>query len=318
MKVRADELLARQGLCPSRSAARLAIESGKALLADGSPVRKPSQMLEESQALQLADGPRYVSRGAEKLLAALDAFHPPVKGRVCLDLGASTGGFTDVLLSYGAARVYAVDVGTGQLHPKLRADPRVVSLEQTNARNLNRSLIPEPIGVLTGDLSFISVTKVLPACAPLLAENFTAIILVKPQFEAGRSDIGSGGVVRDPGVRERCVAKVVACGEELGWRPLGALPSPILGPNGNQEYLAVFGSQSDSEQGSQRKQFAEFLAAADGVSCGSSNMHSANHAPQAGKHDRQKQQDGAAGQRKPQSPADGQKQNPQEYPRPGT
>jgi len=240
MKFRADELLARQGLCPSRSAARLAIESGKALLADGTPVRKPSQMLEETQPLKLADGPRYVSRGAEKLLAALSAFHPPIENQICLDLGASTGGFTDVLLAYGASRVYAVDVGTDQLHPKLRSDSRVVSLEQTNARNLNRDLIPDPIAVLTGDLSFISVTKVLPVCAPLLAQDFTAIILVKPQFEAGRADIGSGGVVRDPVVQARCVAKVVACGEELGWRLLGTLPSPILGPNGNQEYLAVF------------------------------------------------------------------------------
>ncbi len=240
MKVRADELLARQGVCPSRSAAQQAIREGQALLPDGTPVRKASQMLEDSTVLSLVAGERYVSRGAQKLLAALDAFTPSVAGRICLDLGASTGGFTDVLLSRGAARVYAVDVGTAQLHPKLRADSRVISLEQTNARNLDRTLIPEPIGLLTGDLSFISLTKVLPACVPLLAPEFWAILLVKPQFEAERGDIASGGIVRSEEVRQRCVKKILDFAATLGWHHVGTIPSPIQGQDGNQEYLAAF------------------------------------------------------------------------------
>ena len=246
MKVRADELLAKLGLAPSRAAAQHFIKAGNALLPDGSVVRKASQMLDEACGVFIAaEAPRYVSRGALKLLAAIEAFQPDMAGKVALDLGASTGGFTDVLLERGAQKVYAVDVGTGQLHEKLRNDPRVVSLEQTNARDLDKTLIPDEIQLLTGDLSFISLTKVLPACLPLLASQFMAILLIKPQFEAERGEIGSGGVLRDPIVRARCVAKIETFAKkELGWRHLGTIQSPIEGQNGNVEFLAAFTSLS--------------------------------------------------------------------------
>ncbi len=240
-KIRADELVFRLGLAPSRSNASQMIKEGLVLLPDGTPVRKPGQMMESALVLTSTETMKYVSRGAGKLLAALEAFNPEIAGKTALDLGASTGGFTDVLLSRGAAKVFAVDVGTGQLHEKLRSDPRVVSLEQTNARDLDRTLIPDAIQILTGDLSFISLTKVLPACAPLLAEEFFAILLIKPQFEAERGDIGSGGVVRSEEVRARCVAKIVDFAvDELHWRHVGTIESPVIGPNGNHEFLAAF------------------------------------------------------------------------------
>ena len=240
-KIRADELVYRQGLAPSRSNASQMIKEGLVLLPDGAPVRKPGQMMDSAVVLTSTEEMKYVSRGAGKLLAALEAFNPEIAGKTALDLGASTGGFTDVLLSRGAAKVFAVDVGTGQLHEKLRCDPRVVSLEQTNARDLDRTLIPDAIQILTGDLSFISLTKVLPACVPLLAEEFFAILLIKPQFEAERGDIGSGGVVRSPEVRARCVAKIVDFAvNELHWRHVGTIESPVIGPNGNHEFLAAF------------------------------------------------------------------------------
>ncbi len=242
MKFRADELLAKLGLAPSRAAAQQFIKTGNALLPGGGIVRKPSQMLDEDCGVYIADeAPRYVSRGALKLLAAIEAFQPVIEGKVALDLGASTGGFTDVLLERGTRKVYAVDVGRDQLHEKLRNDPRVVSLEQTNARDLDKTLIPDEIQLLTGDLSFISLTKVLPACVPLLAAEFTAILLIKPQFEAERGEIGSGGVVRNAEVRARCVSKIEAfAAQELGWHHLGTIQSPIEGQNGNVEFLAVF------------------------------------------------------------------------------
>ena len=242
MKIRADELLARLGLAPSRAAAQAIIRAGNARLPGGESVRKPSQMLDEACGVSLAPGaPDYVSRGALKLLAALEAFKPAIKGKVALDLGASTGGFTEVLLRHGAAKVYAVDVGTDQLHESLRGDPRVVSLEQTNAKSLDATLVPDKVQLLTGDLSFISLTKVLPVCVPLLDAEFTAILLVKPQFEAERGEIGSGGVVRSEEVRARCVAKIEGFAtQELGWRHIGTIQSPILGQKGNVEYLAAF------------------------------------------------------------------------------
>ena len=211
------------------------------LLPDGTPVRKPGQQLEETTRLVLSAPPQYVSRGAGKLLAAIEAFQPELQGVTALDLGASTGGFTDVLLQHGASKVFAVDVGHGQLHEKLRNDPRVISLEGLNARDLNDTIIPEPIDILVADVSFISLTKVLPPCAPLLKSHAWAIVLVKPQFEAGKRDIVSGGVVRDESVRQRCLDTIIAFAQnELHWTLVGALPSPVLGPNGNQEFLAAF------------------------------------------------------------------------------
>ncbi len=240
-RIRADQLAFQQGLCPSRAVAQRLIQEGRIRLADGTPLRKCGQALDENAPLVLDAAPQYVSRGAEKLLAALDAFHPPVQGAIALDLGASTGGFTDVLLQHGAKKVYAVDVGHGQLHEKLRSDSRVISLEGVNARDLSATRIPETIDLLVGDVSFISLTLVLPPCAPLLRPGAWVTVLVKPQFEAGREAICSRGVVRDEAIRRQCVRKIQDFAREtLHWTPLGAVPSPILGPNGNQEFLAAF------------------------------------------------------------------------------
>ncbi len=245
MKIRADQLLVELGLCESRTAAQRLIMAGEVRLGPDEVVRKPGQLLPDDAELQVTARRRYVSRGAFKLLAALDAFQPDLRGAVAMDLGASTGGFTEVLLERGAARVYAVDVGYGQLHDRLRRDGRVVSLERTNARDLTAELVPEKLDVLTGDVSFISLTKVLPPCIPLLRPGAWIFVLVKPQFEADRHEIGSGGVVRDEAVRQRCVAKITSfAADELGLSPQGTVPSPIKGPKGNQEYIAVFRFQA--------------------------------------------------------------------------
>ncbi len=230
-----------RGLAASRTEAQRLIMAGRVLLASDTPVRKPGQALPETAALSVLPAEEYVSRGAYKLLAALDAFQPDLAGAVALDVGASTGGFTEVLLRRGVRRVYAVDVGYGQLHYRLRQDPRVVCLEKVNARHLSPALIPEPVHVLTADVSFISLTKVLPPCKALLCPGAWVFALVKPQFESERHEVGRGGVVRDPGVRQRSVEKITAFGvAELGWTLVGTVPSPIAGPKGNQETMAVF------------------------------------------------------------------------------
>ena len=241
MKQRADVLLVNRGLCESREQARRLIMAGQVRMGPDHVVAKPGQLLSADAPLQVMQACPYVSRGAYKLLAAVDAFAPPIARRIAMDLGASTGGFTDLLLQCGAARVYAVDVGHGQLHYRLRNDPRVVCLEKTNARYLNSEIIPEPIELLTADVSFISLKTVLPAAARLLSADAWAVLLVKPQFEAGRREVGRGGVVRDPAVRERCVSEICDFAEtELRWVRVGAVPAPITGPAGNQEFLAVF------------------------------------------------------------------------------
>lgn len=245
-KVRADQLCVSQGLAESRTAAQRLIGDGQiVVLPDRVPVRKAGQMLEESTELEALSKLPYVSRGAYKLLGALEAFPHDFTGETALDVGASTGGFTDVMLQNGAAKVYAVDVGTDQLHPSLRNDSRVVSLEQTHAKMLNRQLVPEPVDALVADVSFISLTKVLPACAPLLSPKGAWIaVLVKPQFEAEPCEVHKNGVVRDEAVRQRCIDKITSfCTQELHWSLTGVVPSPILGPQGNQEYLAVFSAQ---------------------------------------------------------------------------
>ena len=240
-RVRADQLCVSQGLCQSRTTAQRLIADSQIVLPDGTPVRKAGQTLEDSVQLIALSGLQYVSRGAFKLLGALEAFPHTMTDVGAMDVGASTGGFTDVLLQRGAKCVFAVDVGTDQLHPSLKADKRVISLEQTNARQLTRQLVPLPIDVLVADVSFISLTKVLPPCADLLAEKAWIAVLVKPQFEAEPSDVGKNGVVHSVEVRERCVRKITEFAvEQLGWTLVGTVPSPILGPQGNQEYLAVF------------------------------------------------------------------------------
>ena len=241
LKKRADILLVEKGLCESRVQARNLILAGEIRVGADHVVRKASELYPEETRFTAAVTCPFVSRGAYKLLAALEAFPPSLAGTTALDIGASTGGFTDLLLQRGVRKVYAVDVGHGQLHQRLRQDPRVVSLEGVNARYLASSLIPESVDVLVADVSFISLRKVLPACASLLKPGGWAFLLVKPQFEATRAEVGKGGVVRDPAVQQRCVDEVSAfAGRELGWRPLGVVPSPILGPAGNQEFVAVF------------------------------------------------------------------------------
>jgi 23S rRNA (cytidine1920-2'-O)/16S rRNA (cytidine1409-2'-O)-methyltransferase len=240
-KQRADQLLVDRGLSTSRAEAQRLIMAGRILLGAEAPVRKPGQMVDADCELRVSAGDDYASRGAYKLLAALDAFRPELADCVGLDVGASTGGFTDLLLRHGARRVYAVDVGYGQLHYRLRQDPRVVCLEKVNARELPATLIPEPIDVLTADVSFISLTKILPACKPLLRPGGWVFVLVKPQFEAERSEVSRGGVVRAEAVRQRCVEKIATFGvTELGWQRVGVVPSPITGPKGNQEYMVAF------------------------------------------------------------------------------
>jgi 23S rRNA (cytidine1920-2'-O)/16S rRNA (cytidine1409-2'-O)-methyltransferase len=201
-------------------------------------VAKAGEMLAEDAALEVRgkDHP-WVSRGGVKLDHGLTHFGFDVAGAVALDVGSSTGGFTDVLLSRGAAKVYAVDVGTNQLAWKLRQDPRVVVHEQTNARTLDRTIIPEPVDIVVCDASFISLAKVLEAPLKLAKSGAKLVVLIKPQFEAGREEVGKGGVVRDPAVHERVCADAQAWVESQGWTVLGTVPSPITGPEGNVEFL---------------------------------------------------------------------------------
>ena len=235
---RADVLVQLKGLAESRSKAQALILAGEVVAGDHR-VEKPGQLLEESIELRLKSGEalRYVSRGGLKLEHGLDHFHLDPNGLVCCDLGASTGGFTDVLLQRGAARVHAVDVGYGQLHPRLRADPRVVVHERVNARGLSRDMLGETCRAAVADLSFISIKLVLPALASVLEPPAFCVVLVKPQFEAGRAEVGKGGVVRDANVHERVVGDVAEALQRTGFHVLGATPSPLLGPAGNREFL---------------------------------------------------------------------------------
>ena len=208
--VRLDQTLVARGLVPSRARAQDLIRRGFVRVA-GLVCDKPAFDVKGAPNIELAaDAPGFVSRGAEKLVAALDHFAFDPAGAVALDVGASTGGFTEVLLERGARRVYAVDVGSAQLHPKLKGDPRVVALENCDARALSRELIPEPVGAIVVDVSFISATKVLGSVLSLASGNAWLVVLVKPQFEVGRENVGSGGIVRDEAARQRAVNDVVA------------------------------------------------------------------------------------------------------------
>ncbi len=239
-KLRADLLLVEQGLAESRGQAQKLIMAGLVRATADHVVQRSSDTFESGTLLSVDQPLQYVSRGAEKLLPALERHLPDLTGLIGLDIGASTGGFTDLMLQRGAVKVYAVDAGHGQLHWKLRQDPRVINLENTNARYLSTTEVPEPAQVLTMDVSFISVTKVLPAAAALLASGAWAFVLVKPQFEAERHEIAKGGVVRDDTVRERVAAEVSAfVRETLGWQHLDTMPSPIAGPKGNREIVIV-------------------------------------------------------------------------------
>jgi 23S rRNA (cytidine1920-2'-O)/16S rRNA (cytidine1409-2'-O)-methyltransferase len=235
---RADQLLVERGLAESRAKAQALILAG--LVSSGERrVDKPGEQLAIDAALTLKgrDHP-WVSRGGVKLAHALDHFGIMVDGSVALDIGASTGGFTEVLLYRGARRVYAVDVGHGQLAWKLRQDHRVVVHERLNARYLTRADIPEPVDLITCDASFIGLATVLPASLALAAERAQLVALVKPQFEAGRDRVGKGGVVRDPEIhREVCERAAAWVAAQPGWAVVGIVESPILGPEGNREFL---------------------------------------------------------------------------------
>ena len=237
-KRRLDALLVDRGLAASRDRAQALVMAGTVFSGDRR-LDKPGRALDEAAPLAVRgrDHP-WVSRGGLKLAHGLEVFGLEARGRVCLDVGAATGGFTDVLLAHGAARVYAVDVGRGQLAWRLRNDPRVAVLERTNARRLDSALVPEPVGALVCDASFIGLATVLPAPLALCAPGAWAVVLVKPQFEAGRAAVGRGGVVRDPAVRaEVCAAARAWLDSRPGWRVLGLTESPIRGPAGNIEYL---------------------------------------------------------------------------------
>ena len=236
-RTRLDQLLVQRGLCETRSKAAARIMAGDALV-DDRPVTKAGALVAEEAVLRLrGEALPFVSRGGLKLAHGLEAFRVDPAGRVCFDAGASTGGFTDCLLQRGATRVYAVDVGTNQLHWKLRSDPRVVSMEQVNLRLWDPARVPEPCSLLVADLSFISLRLAIPPILPSLAPGADAILLVKPQFEAGRDDVGSGGIVRDAEVHERVKREIWDFFLESGLRPLTWDVSPILGGEGNKEFL---------------------------------------------------------------------------------
>ncbi len=235
---RADRLLVARDLAESRTRAQALILAGRVFSGE-TRVDKAGQMLAEDAPLDLRgrDHP-WVSRGGLKLAHGLDHFAIDPTGLTCLDLGASTGGFTDVLLDRGAACVYAVDVGHGQLAWKLRNDPRVTVLERTNARYLGRNEVPEPVELMACDASFIGLETLLPAPLALAAPGARLIALIKPQFEVGKGQVGKGGVVRDPELHAQVCARIEAwLGAREGWRVLGVTESPILGPEGNKEFL---------------------------------------------------------------------------------
>jgi len=234
-RLRLDQLLVERGLAESRAKAQALVLAGQVLV-DGQRAEKPGHAVSVDARVEVLAPPRFVGRGGLKLEAALDHFQIDVGGRLCLDVGSSTGGFTDCLLQRGARHVYAVDVGAGQLDWKLRGDARVTVREGINARYLRFEDIGETVEVAVFDVSFISVTLVAPAVVPLLKETGQMVILVKPQFEVGRGEVGKGGIVRDAGLQARACDRVRTAVEGLGFKT-GLMESPILGAEGNQEFL---------------------------------------------------------------------------------
>jgi 23S rRNA (cytidine1920-2'-O)/16S rRNA (cytidine1409-2'-O)-methyltransferase len=240
-RIRLDQLLVERGLAANRSRAQALLLGALVRVGEGDAARadrKPGDLVDPATPVRLVARDPYVSRGGHKLAAALDAFGIDPAGRVCLDVGASTGGFTDVLLQRGAARVYALDVGRGQLADRLRANPRVVSMERTNARTLGPAVLPEPVAIAVVDVSFISLARVLAPIAGTFDRNAGGpiVALVKPQFEAGRGR-AEGGVVRDPAIHREVLDRVARDAAGLGLRPAGLIASPLLGPEGNREFL---------------------------------------------------------------------------------
>ncbi len=251
MKKRLDILVTERGLAESREKAKTLIMAGQVYV-DGQKADKPGDTFSEDAAVEVrGKGLPYVSRGGLKLEKAMREFGLQLQGRTCMDIGASTGGFTDCMLQNGAQRVYSVDVGYGQLAWSLRTDPRVVNLERTNARYLTREQVPEEIDFFSVDVSFISLTLILPAVRPLLAEHGQAVCLIKPQFEAGREKVGKKGVVRDKAVHEEVIEKIRSFALENGFSVLGLTFSPVKGPEGNIEYLIYLERSEAPSQGEQ-------------------------------------------------------------------
>ena len=237
-KERLDLLLVSRGLVESRQLAQRLILAGEVKVND-TPITKPGTKVADDSRLEIKNKPRYVSRGGLKLEGALNAFPVSAEGKVCLDIGSSTGGFTDCLLQHGAIRVHAVDVGTNQLVWKLRNDPRVIVREQFNARYMTREDIGEEVDLIVSDVSFISLTKILPAAFPLLKEGGDILVLIKPQFELQPQDIGPGGIVRSPQLRQQAVDSIYNfVVDKLGRQWMGVTNSPITGTDGNHEFLA--------------------------------------------------------------------------------
>ena len=237
-KERLDVLLVQRGLCPSREKAQRLIMAG-GIFSGGTRMDKASQTLPDDTPLEVRAAERYVGRGGLKLEGALAHFSLDPGGLTCLDVGASTGGFTDCLLQHGAAKVYALDVGHGQLDWKIRSDPRVVVMEHCNARHLQAGDLPEKVQLAVADVSFISLTLVLPPVAALLTDGGMIVALIKPQFELSRAEVGRGGVVRDDAARQRAVDKIRDFALRLGWNWGGVVDSPVAGADGNRELLGL-------------------------------------------------------------------------------
>jgi len=236
-KSRLDSLLVARDFFASREQAQRAIMAGEVRVGDHT-ITKSSELVAADVPVTIAERPQFASRGALKLAGAMDFFHVDIRGKVALDIGASTGGFTDCLLQRDAAKVYAVDVGHGQLAWKIRNDPRVVVMEKLNARFLSPAHIPELVDLCVIDVSFISLTLILPNAFQLITPDGMILALVKPQFELQRKDVGRGGIVRDPGLHEKAQQKIVKFVESGGYRVIGLVPSPIAGADGNQEFFA--------------------------------------------------------------------------------
>jgi 23S rRNA (cytidine1920-2'-O)/16S rRNA (cytidine1409-2'-O)-methyltransferase len=261
---RLDAELVRRGLSTERAAAREAIEAGMVQVG-GAVITKPTSMVADDDPIVVRRAQRpFVSRGGAKLAAALDRFGIDPRGRRCLDAGASTGGFTDVLLQRGAASVIAVDVGYGQLAWSIRSDPRVDVRERTNVRSLDRAAIGEPVDLVVADLSFISLATVLPALSSCAPSDADIVPMVKPQFEVGKDRVGAGGVVSDPGLRADAVLAVARRAAELQWQTVGVTASPLPGPSGNVEYFLHLRARADSPLQGERLEQAVRQAVAEG------------------------------------------------------